>query len=185
MQSELNELLTVGAIVVVVIMLVQFTLFGPPIMALAVTGLFLSTVGLVSFRSQRQEVKTLQTRAETVEGTVTAADQGIRNQIGPYGNNWNCYPEIAVEYRYGGRQYTTETVYAGDGRVRFRPDDMQRFLDDYEKGATTTVYVDPDDHSRAYLEPHPGFKWWEGPVAVYAVGIVVGLWGVLLSPLTP
>ena len=183
--SRQDELLTMGEMLLIVLMLLQFTLFGPPSVALAVAGLLLSTVGIVKLRSQWKQVKTLQSRVETTEGTVTAAD--YRTTWGqPYGKH-NCEPEIAVEYSYDGEQYTTKTVYPGDWRVWFRPDDMQRFLDDYEEGATTTVYVDPSRPRRAYLEPHREFEWWgrETNVPVFVVGIVVGLLGLLSSVPTP
>lgn len=180
--SWLDTLLTVAALAYGGFALVALSNNAPPGADIALAGLVVPAVGIGKFWWLRRRVQTLQSRVETTEGTVTAAQQRTAHDFGRYGTDV-CYPEITVEYSYDGAEYTTESVYPDDQAVRFQPDDIQAFLDDYEAAATTTVYVDPEDHSRAYLEPHPGWVGMQFPMLVYALTVPVGLWAVAASVL--
>lgn len=182
--SWLDSLLTVAALTYGGFALVALSLHGPPGTTVALAGLVVPAVGLGKFWWLRRRVQSLQSRVETTEGTVRAAEQHTAHDFGRYGTAV-CYPEITVEYSYDGQQYTTESVYPDGQPVRFQPEDITTFLEDYEAGATTTVYVDPEDHSRAYLEPHPGWVGMQFPVVVYALTVPVGLWAVAASVLAP
>jgi hypothetical protein len=134
----------------------------PPLVA---TGLF--------WRRHRQ-VQALGERAVSTTGTVTETGRVTKADTG-FSNPRVCYPEIAYEYDHDGESYRSETVFQNGAAVRMTPDDADTFLAEYTEGTETTVHVDPEDPTRSYLAPHPGWGGFRHVPAVYVLASVTGV----------
>ena len=94
------------------------------------------------------------------EGTVLSAALTEKNGSGPNrdgtGSNSGYVPEIEYRYTYEGETYTSTSICPGTAEgceasnIRSQ-DDVEGFLSQYPEGETVTVYVVPDEPSRAFL----------------------------------
>lgn len=130
--------------------------------------------GFLSQLYTYSRIENLEIRAEAQKGTVLAADRGT---VGGSGTAV-CTADVTVEYRHDGTRYRTSALYPTDPKVRFKPDEVDELLSEYEIDSETTVYVDRSDPTNAYLRPYPesianyNDKWFYGAQYVVALGYI-------------
>jgi len=91
-------------------------------------------------------------RAETVEGVVTHSDiERVRN-VGTGAPKYWYRPEIRFQYRFRGRTYTNNhRAYT----LEFDPTSetrAYRIVSEYHEGAPVSVYVDPQNPGKGFLD---------------------------------
>lgn len=141
---------------------------------LGVVGLALVWSGARQYRHQRRAVG----RAETASGTIETVEiQQVTNGTGTV-----YVPAVDYEYQTPTQRLRGTRIYPGASRYTklFHSESaVQSVIDDYEPGASMTVYYDPADPGHSFLEPTPH----RGPnLARIGFGLgLVGLGVVLLS----
>lgn len=133
--------------------------------------------GLVGAGGQWRAIR----RARSTEGRVLRSEPV---ELELLSRSWRSDFEPAVEYRYrvDGQEYEGEVVWPGPIRphgATGQRRSVERFLDDYPDGETVTVYYDPVDPSRSFLDPHQGTGGYLAvagfALLVLAVGTLLGL----------
>jgi hypothetical protein len=120
----------------------------------------LPVAGLLYEGWRRWRIARAERHLEAQSGTVLAAERGT---VGGFptlrSGHYICYPDVTVEYHHDGARYETSTFYPLNRDVRFKPDDADELLSEYEVGSETTVYVDQQNPEKAYLRPIPYRIW--------------------------
>jgi len=152
----------------------ETAVFGVASALLALAGIALVWSGGRQYRHQRGAVR----RAETASGTVERVDiEQVKN-----GTGTAYVPAVEYEYQTPTQRLRGERIYPGASRYTklFHNEPAVRsVIDDYEPGASTTVYYDRANPEHSFLDPTPH----RGPtLARIALGLgLVGLGVVLLS----
>lgn len=115
--------------------------------------LLLVAVGMVGYGAADYAQSTSAVR-ESVETDATITELGVEtrsNQAGT-GSSIKHQPVVEFTYTYDGEQYTGDRLFAGSIPARYDTEAAARdAIRRYERGATTTAYVDPDDPETAFL----------------------------------
>jgi len=152
----------------------ETVVFGVTSALLVLAGFGLIWSGGRQYRHQRGAVN----RAETASGTVERVDiEQVKN-----GTGTAYVPAVKYEYQTPTQRLRGTRIYPGASRYTklFHSESaVCSVIDDYEPGASTTVYYDPSDPDHSFLEPTPH----RGPnLARIGFGLgLVGLSLVLLS----
>jgi hypothetical protein len=105
---------------------------------------------------------------ETVEVNATVTGVGTERV------DLKFVPRVEYTYEYRGQSYTGTNLYAGDFVTPYeRRSAAESAVDEYERGATVTAYVDPADPDDAFLEQRSS----TAPSTVTGVGVVLALVG--------
>ncbi|WP_424019131.1 DUF3592 domain-containing protein [Halorientalis pallida] len=104
---------------------------------------------------------------ERVQATV------IETGIEEYDDDEEYRPVVVYEYEIDGETVQDDNFYPGFGHPPYSESKARDRVSGYESGENTTVFVDPSDPDRAFLERKP---LGERLVSVggYAVGILIG-----------
>jgi hypothetical protein len=110
-----------------------------------VLGLSMFGYGWTVYQNQQTDVQ----EAVTVEGTVESSDVEYHEGTG---NTDGGHYEVVVRYTYTfeGQEYTSESVYPGPAKEHTE-EEASEIANQYSSGQTTTVYVNQEDPSRAFL----------------------------------
>jgi hypothetical protein len=138
-----------------------------------VGGIGTTGIGVMDYQNQQSDIQ----EAVQVEGTVEATDVRERGTDNDY------FPHVRYAYSYEGQQYTATSLYPGSSEKSFNTQDKAaEVVSQYSPGETTTVYVNQDDPSSAFLikesQPLRHFSVIGGGVilAVIGVGILFSGW---------
>lgn len=107
-----------------------------------VVGIVAGGIGVMDYQNQRSDIQ----EAVQVEGTVEDTDVDRR------GTDDDYFPQVRYTYSYEGQRYTSTKVYPGSSEKSFNTEEQaEEAISQYSPGETTTVYVNQDDPSSAYL----------------------------------
>lgn len=115
--------------------------------------LLLVAVGIVGYGAAdyAQSTSAVRESVET-EATITELDVETHSVKAGTGSNVKHQPVVEFTYTYDGEQYTGDRLFAGSVPPRYDTESAARdAIDRYERGETTTAYVDPDAPETAFL----------------------------------
>lgn len=136
-----------------------------------VAGIGLIWFGWTEYQNQQSDIQ----EAVEIEGTVESIEIDEENTE----NGHNYEPIVSYTYNYEGQQYSSESLYPGpDGSFNSRGG-AEEVTSQYSTGQQTTVYVNEEDPSRAFLIDNPRtFRVF----AIMIGGVVFILTGLAISP---
>lgn len=109
-----------------------------------IAGIGITGFGVVDYQNRQSDIQ----EAVQVEGTVQSTDVHERSTEG--GEVYSPY--VRYTYRYEGSQYTSRSIYPGLNQRTFNNrEKAEEVVSQYSPGGTTTVYVNQEDPSRAFL----------------------------------
>jgi hypothetical protein len=141
-------------------------LSGPNIRR-AATLLLLVGVGLTGYGvyDNTQQSNALE---DAVEVNATITDVGTERV------DLKFVPHVEYTYEYRGQSYTGTNLYASDLVTPFEQrSGAEAAVEEYERGATVTAYVDPADPDDAFLEHRSS----TGPSTTTGVGALLAIVG--------
>jgi N-acetyl-gamma-glutamylphosphate reductase len=107
-----------------------------------VGGIGTTGIEVMDYQNQRSDIQ----EAVQVEGTVEETDVRERGTDNDY------FPHVRYTYSYEGQQYTATSIYPGSSEKSFDSQEKAaEVVAQYSPGETTTVYVNQDDPSSAFL----------------------------------
>jgi hypothetical protein len=110
-----------------------------------VVGVAIIGFGVMDYQNRQSDIQ----NAVQVEGTVQSVD--VHEQSSE-GSDSSYNPYIKYAYSYEGQQYTSRSVYPGlNQRVFDNRDKAEEVVSEYSSGETTTVYVNQENPSSAFL----------------------------------
>ncbi|MEA1931870.1 MAG: DUF3592 domain-containing protein [Euryarchaeota archaeon] len=128
----------------------ETAVFGVTSALLVVAGLALSWSGARQYRHQRGAVS----RAEAASGTIETVDiEQVKN-----GTRSAYVPAVTYEYQTPTQRLRGTRIYPGSSRYMklFHSESAVRsVIDNYEPGASTTVYYDRANPHHSFLDPTP------------------------------
>lgn len=113
---------------------------------------FFATGGYLLW-SQQQAVA----GSEEISGTVESAsveEETTQRDVDDDGmpeEDTNYYAQVTYDYTYQGQQYESSNVFPGAGDPSISRSEANEIVDEHSSGTETTVYVDTDNPSNAYL----------------------------------
>lgn len=122
---------------------------GRILFALVFVGVGVAIIGfgVIDYQNRQSDIQ----NHVQIEGTVQSVDvheQSSENS--PADSSYNPY--IRYTYSYEGQQYTSRSVYPGlNQRVFDNRDKAEEVVSQYSPGETTTVYVNQENPSSAFL----------------------------------
>jgi len=137
-----------------------------------IAGIGLAVYGVTEYQNQQSDIQ----EAVQVEGTVDSTDV---DEIGGSGasSNEQYEPVIKYSYTYEGQEYTSESVYPGLEKQFGSEEGAEEVTGQYSPGQTTTVYVNQEDPSRAFLIEETQYF---GPFMMMIGGVLFAGTGVLM-----
>jgi hypothetical protein len=114
-----------------------------------VVGVGLVAFGWTEYQNQQSDLE----EAVQIEGTIesTEIDEERTDSGSTEGVNYNYEAIVRYTYSYEEQQYTSESLYPGpDGSFNSRGK-AEDIISQYSSGQETTVYVNQEDPSRAFL----------------------------------
>lgn len=116
------------------------------LLAFLVGGLALAGFGWTTYQNQQSDIQ----QAVTVEGTIERTDVVFEGSNHSSGSG---HYEVVIRYTYtyDGQEYTSESVYPGPEKQFGDKRNARAVADRYSPGQTTTVYVNRERPSRAFL----------------------------------
>jgi hypothetical protein len=114
-----------------------------------VAGVGLAFYGVTGYQNQQSDIQ----QAVEVEGTVESTDiNEISGSSGASASASDQYePVVEYTYTYEGQEYTSESVYPGLEKQFESQQEAKEVTNQYSSGQGTTVYVNEEDPSRAFL----------------------------------
>jgi hypothetical protein len=121
-------------------------------LAVLVGGLAMINFGWSMYQNEQLDVQ----EAVEVEGTVKST--GVEEIGSPESSRSSVKYEPVVRYTYtfDDREYTSESVYPGPEKRFGLKEDARAVADQYTPGQTTTVYVNQQQPTRAFLIKETG-----------------------------
>lgn len=137
-----------------------------------IAGIGLAGYGVTEYQNQQSDIQ----EAVQIEGTVESTDV---DEISSSGTSSNEQYEPVVEYiyTYEGQEYTSESVYPGLEKQFGTEEEAQEVTGQYSPGQTTTVYVNEEDPSRAFLIEESQYF---GPLMMVIGGVFFAGAGVMM-----
>jgi hypothetical protein len=120
------------------------------VLVFVVVGVAITGFGVMDYQNRQSDIE----NAVQVQGTVQSVDVHERSSEGDSSYN----PYIKYTYSHDGQQYTSRSVYPGLNQRTFDSrDKAEEVVSQYSPGETTTVYVNQENPSSAFLveEPQP------------------------------
>lgn len=111
-----------------------------------IAGVGLAGYGVTEYQNQQSDIQ----EAVQVEGTVENTDVDEISGSGTSSNE-QYEPVVEYSYTYEGQEYTSESVYPGLEKQFSSEEKAEEVTGQYSPGQTTTVYVNEENPSRAFL----------------------------------
>lgn len=139
-----------------------------------IVGLSAFGYGWTLYQNQQADVQ----EAITVEGAVQSTAAEYTGSSGGANNPSGGHYEVVVRYSYtyDGQEYTSESVYPGAEKHHQTQESARAVANQYSAGQTTTVYVNQQDPSRAFLIEEETTKF---PFALMGIGGLIAVVGLL------
>ena len=135
---------------------------------LLVLGLALSAYGGYDYHQQRDALD------DAVEVNATVVETGVEATSGSSSPGAEYRPTVSFEYRYGGENYTSHSVFPSSSTPNYDTESAAReVLAGYEAGSEATAYVDPDQPADAFLLREAS----GGPLLAIGIGAALALLG--------
>lgn len=113
-----------------------------------VAGVGLAFYGVTGYQNQQSDIQ----QAVEVEGTVENTDiDEISSSSGSGSTSYQYEPVVEYTYTYDGQEYTSESVYPGLEKQFGSQQGAEEVASQYSSGQETTVYVNQENPSRAFL----------------------------------
>jgi hypothetical protein len=141
--------------------------------------LLLVAVGLVGYGAVDYVQSTNAVR-ESVETEATITEVGVETESSTTGTGSNVEyePVVRFTYTYEGERYTGDELFPGSVPTRYDTEPAARnAIAEYEPGATTTAYVDPDSPETAFLENRTSGR----QLLLVVVGLIIAPFGGLFT----
>jgi uncharacterized membrane protein YidH (DUF202 family) len=114
-------------------------------LVIVVVGVAIIGFGVMDYQNRQSDIQ----NAVQVEGTVQSVDVHERSSEG---SDSSYNPYIKYTYSYEGQQHTSRSVYPGLNQRTFdNRNRAEEVVSEYSSGETTTVYVNQEDPSSAFL----------------------------------
>jgi hypothetical protein len=145
---------------------------------LVAVGVVFAGFGYVGYQDRKADLE----NAVEVEGTVESVsvdedvDRRDRDDDGIRERETSFQPVVEYTYRYEGKRYSSDSVYPGPENSFSDRSSATSVTDRFGEGERTTVYVNGEDPSSAYLVERANFS---GFYLFMGVGVVVTLGGLL------
>lgn len=138
-----------------------------------VVGIGITGFGVLDYQNQQSDLR----EAVQVEGTVQQVSVAEYSTEGGY----SYRPHVKYTYSYEGQQYTSRDVYPGVNDRTFNDrEKAEEVVSQYSPGETTTVFVNQEQPSSAYLIKDSQTS---PPFLVVGAGLFFAVVGILMLPI--
>jgi len=135
---------------------------------LLVLGLALTGYGGYDYQQQRAALE------DAVEVNAAVVETGVETTSGSSSPGVDYRPTVTFDYRYGGENYTSHSVFPSSSTPNYDTKSAAReVLAGYDAGSEATAYVDPDEPADAFLIREAS----GGPLLAIGIGVALALLG--------